>query len=128
MKVKISYLNDRLLVSGTGQFAVLRKRTERGETMPDHMYNVIFSGEISESENDAPGTDPVSSMLECLFAEFNGHGDLGLLQTLPRNRSMSVNDVIEIDGVGFICAPAGWKKVDNTERDLLNACVATGLI
>lgn len=117
MQIKISYLMN------TSFHRLVAKRTAEGRTMPEGMYDIIWRGQVSTSELDGDDVDPVHSMLEYLFREFN----IGERMEC-RCRSMSVHDVVEVNGVSFLCGPAGWKKVDNTVKELFDAAVTTGLV
>ena len=45
---------------------------------------------------------------EQLFCKYNDNPDIKL-------RSMSCGDIIEIDGVEYVCRTVGWSKIDEHE-------------
>ena len=73
-------------------------------------YTAAYRGTLSLS--DGP-VGPIR-VLERIFAEGNGMGD-GEGFTVGR-RSMSVGDVVTLDGLGtWICDSIGWRELTGTE-------------
>lgn len=68
-----------------------------GKTVDADVYETIFETEM-EGESD--------TILGALFERFN-IGDHGGLTV----RSMSVGDLVDIDGTLFVCKPVGWERV-----------------
>ena len=61
-------------------------------------YEVTYEGELECSE--------ISEALEKLFEMFNiGHPEDF------KGRSMSVSDIVEVDGENYYCDAAGWKEL-----------------
>lgn len=64
-------------------------------------YDVVYEGEI-EDENK-----PDTYYLEMLFTKFNiAHPEDF------KGHSLSVSDVVELNGVNYYCDSAGWVKVE----------------
>jgi hypothetical protein len=68
--------------------------------------NKVWEGEVEANHADYAGSAPPE--LEVLFERFN-IGDHGGLQI----RSMSVGDLVKLDGVLWECDPCGWRKLSN---------------
>ena len=66
----------------------------------DRDYSLIYEGDI------VPETDPIST-LERLFEIFNINHPADF-----RGHSLSVSDVVELDGVKYYCDSHGWVKLD----------------
>lgn len=64
-------------------------------------YDVIYEGEI-EDENK-----PDTYYLEMLFTKFN----IARPEDF-KGHSLSVSDVVELNGVNYYCDSAGWVKVE----------------
>ena len=61
-------------------------------------YEVVYEGELECSE--------ISEALEELFEIFNIRHPEDF-----KGRSMSVSDIVEVDGENYYCDAAGWKKL-----------------
>ena len=61
-------------------------------------YEVVYEGELECSE--------ISEALEELFEIFNIRHPEDF-----KGRSMSVSDIVEVDGDNYYCDAAGWKKL-----------------
>jgi hypothetical protein len=71
----------------------------------DKPVDKVWEGEVPEANHaDYAGSAPPE--LEVLFERFN-IGDHGGLQI----RSMSVGDVVKLDGVLWECCSCGWRKI-----------------
>lgn len=66
-------------------------------------YTLVATLEVKDA-------DPMEA-LELLFKQFNVGDRAGL-----RIRSMSVRDVVELDGVCYECKGAGWEKVAQVQN------------
>ena len=66
-----------------------------------HQYKLVWEDEIEASDDSVD-----EAILDELFSEFNiAH---------PKNyhgRSMSMSDVVVLDGVKYYCDSIGWKKI-----------------
>ena len=79
----------------------------------DHSEDLIYVAAHRGSVESAEGESPVRA-LERIFAEGNGMG-AGEGFTVCR-RSMSVGDVVTLEGMGtWICDSIGWREVTGTE-------------
>lgn len=77
-------------------------------------FNLVIESDIS-----------VDSLLERLFAEWNaGSGTESQDFLVEKIRSLSVNDIIEINGAYFQCASYGWNEVSQKYVDDLEEEVA----
>lgn len=78
----------------------------------DLAYTAAHRGTV-----DVPGDDPACTRaLERIFADGNGMGG-GPGFTVGR-RSMSVGDVVTIDGYGtWICDSVGWRPLSGAEAE-----------
>jgi len=75
-----------------------------------NIVSVIYPAEktISFVHDSAPG----ASILEQIFAMFNhGSGSESELFVNSKVRSLSVNDIVYVDGKYFQCASVGWTEV-----------------
>lgn len=66
-----------------------------------HQYKLVWEDEIEDSDDSVD-----EAILDELFYEFNN--------AHPKNyygRSMSVSDVVVLDGVMYYCDSFGWKKI-----------------
>ena len=61
-------------------------------------YEVVYEGELECSE--------ISEALEELFEIFNIRHPEDF-----KGRSLSVSDIVEVDGENYYCDAAGWKKL-----------------
>jgi len=61
-------------------------------------YDVVYEGEIE-------GTD-VDKILDQLFVTFNVNHPEDF-----RGHSLSVSDIVELDGVNYYCDDIGWEKL-----------------
>ena len=61
-------------------------------------YKVVYEGELECSE--------ISEAVEELFEIFNIRHPEDF-----KGRSMSVSDIVEVDGENYYCDAAGWKKL-----------------
>jgi hypothetical protein len=69
--------------------------------------------------NDRASVDPVLNKVWCLF---NVGSDELAAQYRARNlRSLSVGDVIFIDGAGYSCESVGWEPVSRMDLNILKA-------
>lgn len=97
------------LAEDAGHAPASVSRTGSGYRAGDAMSRVL--------EARLPGVPSLSWMLEQLFAAFNEPGAAPELAGLARAyrgrrlRSLSVGDVVEIDGARFACAPASWTEL-----------------
>ena len=66
-------------------------------------YEVVYEGEVTDNAY-AKGDDYV---LERLFTQFNIDHPEDF-----RGHSLSVSDVVELDGVNYYCDSAGWVKLE----------------
>lgn len=65
-----------------------------------HCYKNVYEGEVEEKEN-------LIKTLDYLFTKFNiAHPDDF------RGHSLSVSDVVELDGVWYFCDSYGWVNVE----------------
>ena len=65
-------------------------------------YEVVYEGTIEDE-----GMKPDTYYLEMLFTKFNiAHPEDF------RGHSLSVSDVVELDGVNYYCDSQGWVKVE----------------
>lgn len=92
-------------------------------TTVDDRFHAGRDGHVLPEEKlDDIGTfdvDPATDIeaLEKLFERFN-IGDHGGL----RVRSLSVGDVVELDGRRYVCAPCGWDRVGGTPDGTCEEC------
>ena len=99
------------------------------------IYSALAAGWISEDDPRCPFT--VSSWegefegdLEDVFEAFNvvTKGDVIRLQSIGYELpSLSVGDIVTLDGVDNLCCPVGWKEigpdeVESIKADPTNAC------
>jgi len=63
-------------------------------------YSVVYEGDV------IPETDPIST-LEKLFEIFNINHPADF-----RGHSLSVSDVVELDGVKYYCDAQGWVEIE----------------
>lgn len=103
MKYAIYQINhkrdkDRLCFTRYG-----RMTRETGGRIPMEIYDKVYEGEIESSETEIEWT------LERIFAEFNisraKHPNF-------RGHSLSVSDIVELDGVRWFCDSFGWKRIE----------------
>ena len=77
-------------------------KREAGGRIPMEIYDKVYEGEIESSETEIEWT------LERIFAEFNisraKHPNF-------RGHSLSVSDIVELDGVRWFCDSFGWKRI-----------------
>ena len=69
-------------------------------------YEVVYSGEIDLETYDDEGNEDIDHTLEYLFDMFNIYQPEDF-----KSRSMSVSDVVELDGEYYYCDHAGFKKI-----------------
>lgn len=63
-------------------------------------YLAVYKGEIT--------SECINIALEKLFETFNMNHPIDY-----PSRSMSVGDVVKLDGDYYLCAPMGWQKLDD---------------
>ncbi|MDF2534213.1 MAG: hypothetical protein K0R18_370 [Bacillales bacterium] len=81
-------------------------------TMND--YALVFETSVSKPPNHSN-----ESMLEAYFELFNwvhegfqpNDPELGFNRNGADHTSMSVGDIVEIDGIKYLCAGSGWTEV-----------------
>lgn len=62
-------------------------------------YKHVYTGEIE-------GDDPIA-MLEILFTRFNVNHPAGF-----KGHSLSVSDIVVLDGIKYYCDSFGWKTIE----------------
>jgi len=98
MKAKILYVSwDRTTVDD--RFHAGRD----GHVLPEEKFDDIGTFDVEGADD--------TEALEKIFERFNvgDHGNLFARSGL-RIRSMSVGDVVELDGRRYVCAPCGWEE------------------
>lgn len=81
------------------RYSVLEKI---GFSMKD--YTKVYEGFTSDFEEKKE----ISQILDLIYAKFN----IGKPNDY-NYRSISVGDIVEIDGVKYFCDSFGWKKLEN---------------
>lgn len=74
---------------------------EMGLTLTKSLYKEVWSDEI---ESDSPNNE---KLLDKIFEWFNLYAPENF-----RGHSLSVSDIIEMDGHYFYCDSYGWKEVE----------------
>ena len=69
---------------------------ERGQAVDPSIYDEVYDGLVPSGE------------LEAIYSRFNGE----LMPALHRGWSMSVGDVVEVDGIYHYVNPAGFEPID----------------
>ena len=72
---------------------------------PDEFYQVLH---LEMTFEDAPN---VWAVLEQVFAEWNDSPLAGKMFIQARVRSLSVNDIVSVNGVFYQCKSIGWTEV-----------------
>ena len=72
---------------------------------PDEFYQVFH---LEMTFEDAPN---VWAVLEQVFAEWNDSPLAGKMFIQARVRSLSVNDIVSVNGVFYQCKSIGWTEV-----------------
>lgn len=69
-------------------------------------YNMVYDGTLPDTENFTDEESFVIYVLEELFYVFNCDHPEDFM-----GHSLSVSDVVVIDGKKYYCDPFGWKKI-----------------
>lgn len=69
-------------------------------------YDLVYSGAITPSDIDSDDESLIIDVLEDLFFEFNCNHPKDF-----RGHSLSVSDVVVLDGNKYYCDSVGWKKI-----------------
>lgn len=67
-------------------------------------YDCVYETEIDNI--DAEDREEATDVLEDLWSELNTSHPYGF-----KGRSLSVGDIVDIDGNSFYCDPVGWKVI-----------------
>jgi hypothetical protein len=74
-------------------------------------YRVTYTGTVEIHQDDVPpGNDEVSAALDYLFFIFNERHPEDF-----RSHSLSVGDIVRLDGQAHYCDSVGWKLIN--EKD-----------
>lgn len=65
-------------------------------------YDLVWEGDIEANDED------IDFVLEDLFVMFNTTRTEGY-----EGRSLSVSDIVEMNGIKYYCNPFGWEKVND---------------
>ena len=77
-----------------------------GRVVPDEIYECVYEGEI-DILVDPDSMNPDFDALEHIYRVFNLDHPLGY-----KGRSISVSDIVEMDGKYYFCSNFGWKEVN----------------
>ena len=74
-------------------------------------FEAFSDEEIKKVENVEVEAETVKEALDEAFRRFN-HGGPGTgdLAELHETRSLSVGDIVRVDGKDYACAPMGWRE------------------
>jgi hypothetical protein len=77
-----------------------------------HSICVIYPGEFRMYYNSEETNSDVNAILETVFDGWNdGSGREHEEFKKASIRSMGSGDIVEVDGVSYLCMPAGWKEI-----------------
>lgn len=90
-----------------------------------NLIQVMYPDESVHSYVIYSEQQTVERILETVFNEWNNGSGVECEQFLrSKKRSLSVNDIVCVNGVYFQCVPVGWKQVDSAYVDDLEKAVA----
>ena len=77
-----------------------------GRAVPDEIYECVYEGEI-DIQIGPDIENPTHDILEYIF-ELSNTGDIDG----GTGKSLSVSDIVELDGKYYFCSNVGWKEVN----------------
>lgn len=93
-------------------------------TLPEERHELAWVFQY-----DAGGCDDAHALLEAAFETFNiGEDELAGQYRARKLRSLSVGDVVMIDGTVYSCESAGWAERNTTDLRILPAADAEKVI
>lgn len=99
MRIKIYQINNDRDTNNVKFFGLKHlKQFQGSEKVDASLYNEVFDGEV-ETTN-----------LEMIFRQFNSE-----YHPLFRGHSLSVSDVVVMDGKAYFCEPVGFEQIDFDE-------------
>lgn len=80
---------------------------EPSESVPAQYYMPVYRGEVQLEVPEVQPEERVNTLLEAVFSMFNQSNRPNPMTS----RSLSVGDVVELDGKHYIVVPAGFNEV-----------------
>ena len=98
MKYKIKQLKE---IKNDGYAFMPYSFAEKKGFDKDKDYQTVYEGDVIPNENG-----PIAT-LDDLFYTFNCNHPTDF-----RGHSLSVSDIVELDGKAYYCDSAGWEEID----------------
>lgn len=87
-----------------GRLAIFSRLRTEDAYQPGDELEEVFSSFLFEEEDE--------NTLELLFSKFNRGAPDFVGDDLYPERSLSVGDVVEVNGVRYACESAGWREIE----------------